>query len=43
MGASREEIAAEALRTNDAYERARQQIEELKILAQVCQYLLFFG
>lgn len=35
MGASREEIAAEAMRTHNAYERAQQQVAELEALAEV--------
>jgi hypothetical protein len=35
MGASREDIAAEAMKTHDAYERAKQQITELQALAEV--------
>jgi len=35
MGASREEIAAEAMNANNAYERARRQITELETLSQV--------
>ncbi|KAL1983086.1 hypothetical protein VTN96DRAFT_499 [Rasamsonia emersonii] len=35
MGASREEIAAEAMRTHNAYERAQQQVAELEALAEI--------
>lgn len=35
MGASREEIAAEAMRALNAYERAQQQVAELEALAEV--------
>lgn len=36
LGASRDEIAAEAGRTESAYLRAKKQVEELTALAQVC-------
>lgn len=35
LGASRDEIAAEAGKTETAYLRAKKQVEELTILAQV--------
>lgn len=35
LGASREEIANEAAATEDKYQRASRQVEEMKALAQV--------
>lgn len=35
MGASRDQIAAEAMDANNAYERAKRQITELETLSQV--------
>jgi len=37
MGASREEIAAEAMKANDAYDQAKRQVTEFRTLADVSE------